>query len=120
MQTYMDILLGSNNPCLSAVKVGKVVNCAAFETSTSAALSPSIVYLTKNCQAGTPQLAKGTIATLPCVHCRHCAAFCRALLSLIARKDRHSGGPGSSGLSQAHIYLIEWKICRVWKSEINI
>lgn len=46
---------------------------------------------------------------LPCVHRRYCAEFWRAWLSLIPRKDKDSRGPGSSGLSQPRMYLIDWK-----------
>lgn len=103
----MDALLGSSNPYLSVVRPWKEVHCAAFEPPTSAALSSPIVWQRtgKHCQANTPELAQGTIAILPCVHCRLPAAFLKALLSPIPRKDRQSGGPGRSGLSQAHIFF---------------
>lgn len=118
----MDALLGSSNPYLSVVRPWKEVHCAAFEPPTSAALSSPIVWQRtgKHCQANTPELAQGTIAILPCVHCRLPAAFLKALLSPIPRKDRQSGGPGRSGLSQAHIFLIDSNICRIWKNKTNI
>lgn len=118
----MDALLGSSNPYLSVVRPWKEVHCAAFEPPISAALSSPIVWQRtgKHCQANTPELAQGTIAILPCVHCRLPAAFLKALLSPIPRKDRQSGGPGRSGLSQAHVFLIDLNICRIWKNKTNI